>query len=123
MFCVTLGLLPPDTKTWLIYQLATVGAVAATWIVLLGVAVAMAVMMAWIGREMCYFTYDFNTLLIFVVPAVAATLGFHLWLKTSLFYVRFFCMTGVPAFFLFSLKNKKLWEKYISGNLCSVRNF
>ena len=82
-----LGLLPADTKTWLIYQLATVGAVAATWIVLLGVAVAMAVMMTAIGREMSYFTHDFNTLFIFVSPAVAAALGFHLWLKTSLFYV------------------------------------
>lgn len=69
------------------YQLAAVGAVAATWVILLGTAVVMGMFMTVIGRDMSYFTHDTNVLWLYVCPSVAAALAFHVWLKNSFFSV------------------------------------
>lgn len=73
------------TKTYLLYLMAALGGVAITKVTLLGVAVAMALFMTSIGRDMSYFTHDYNTMFIFVVPAVAVTLGIHHFMKQSVF--------------------------------------
>ncbi|KAK7484073.1 hypothetical protein BaRGS_00024685 [Batillaria attramentaria] len=69
----------------LVHLVNAIGAVIVTWGVLLLTAVAMALMMTWIGRDMSYFTYPFNIVWLFVLPSVAAAISFHLLLKRVLY--------------------------------------
>ncbi|XP_076462443.1 endoplasmic reticulum metallopeptidase 1-like [Babylonia areolata] len=73
------------TARWMKYQAMAVGGVILTWVVMMGVAIAVGFFMTLIGREMAYYSRDYNVMFLFVCPAVAVALALHLALKDFCF--------------------------------------
>merc|ERR1719483_644809 len=55
-----------------------------TWVVVLVVSVAMALLMGGLDRSLSYFTHNLNVVLVFMLPAVTAAVTLHWMLKKNI---------------------------------------